>query len=264
MSFSEKPLLGQTVLVTRSETQALPFIQAIETRGGTAVSTPLLTFRMPSKIRGIKRALNQLDEYEWIMFTSQNAVEFFLIILERLRYQVEDIKKHKIAAIGKKTESLLHQYGLPVHFSPTEYVAERFVEEFSVVLQEGERVLFPHGNLARDTIRSGLIEDNKQIDSFVIYETVPDATHKSKIINLLKNDRINIITFSSSSTVHFFFELVGTKLLESSSVQFACIGPITARTLETYGFQAHMIANEYTIDGLVDAIVKKKLEEEIK
>ncbi|WLD92264.1 uroporphyrinogen-III synthase [Alkalihalobacillus sp. AL-G] len=258
---SEKPLTGLRILITRSEAQAIPFIKKIERLGGTAISAPLITFRLPADLSSIEHLMKQLDQYKWIVFTSQNAVRFFLKMAERLQLNEKDLKNHKLAAIGEKTESLLNEHGLDVHFSPTEYVAEQFVEEFGCVLQDDERVLFPHGSLARDTIASGMEGRNKQIDSFVAYETVPDTTRKQKLIKLVKQGEVDIVTFTSSSTVHLFFEHIRDELSVPTRLQFACIGPITAGTLESYGFKANIIASVYTIDGLLDSIVKKVREE---
>lgn len=255
-----KPLTGKRILITRSESQALPVVERIEHLGGTAVCVPLLTFRLPSDRTSFEQAMGKFDSYKWIIFTSQNAVRYFLSMSQ---LDSKNLQNHKIAAIGEKTEKLLDEQGVTVDFTPSEYVAETFVEQFSSVIKDNEKALLPHGNLARDVIPDGLLQHGKRVDSVVVYETLANTGEKQKLTRLIQQNDIDIVTFTSSSTVDFFFTMIGNEVSDLSRIQFACIGPITARTLgEVYGYKNAIVADTYTMEGLLDSIVKKVREEE--
>ncbi len=257
----EKPLSGQKILITRSEEQALPFVRAIEKKGGEALVIPLLSFQSPKDPTKIKQALQKLHTYQWVIFTSQNAVRFFMESLEEMGQPIERLHTCKVAAIGTKTLERLEAYGVNVDFYPSEFVAEQFAKEFIDWIQPGDRILLPHGNLARTTIRDQLLEKGFALDAIIAYETVADTKSKDKLREVMSNGSVDIVTFTSSSTVHFFFELLGESTALGDCLT-ACIGPVTAETLEQYGLTPDIIAEEYTIDGLVHSIESFLLKEE--
>ncbi|MGM7702207.1 uroporphyrinogen-III synthase [Pseudalkalibacillus sp. Hm43] len=257
----EKPLSGQKILITRSEEQALPFVRSIEKKGGEALVIPLLSFQSPNDPKMIKQAVQKLHSYQWVIFTSQNAVRFFMESLEEAGQPIERLHTCKVAAIGKKTLERLEAYGVNVDFYPSEFVAEQFAKEFIEWIQPGEKILLPHGNLARTTIRDELLENGYEVDAVITYETVADTYRKAELREAITNASVDIVTFTSSSTVHFFFELLGDGTALEGCLT-ACIGPITAETLEQYAITPDIIAEEYTIDGLVQSIESFLLKEE--
>lgn len=257
----EKPLSGQKILITRSEEQALPFVHAVERKGGEAIVIPLLSFQIPENTSHLKEASRSLKQYKWIVFTSQNAVAFFIDRMKQERQPLDLLRSCKIAAIGKKTVKLLKELGVEVDFYPTEFVAEQFAKEFIPHTDPGDKILLPHGNLARSTIKDYLTENGRNVDAVITYETVANRSNGDRLHKVIRNGEVDIVTFTSSSTVHFYFELLDNQLSEKNLIT-ACIGPVTAKTLEEYGTTADIVAEEYTIDGLVNSIEAYLLKEE--
>ncbi|MCF6138120.1 uroporphyrinogen-III synthase [Pseudalkalibacillus berkeleyi] len=248
----EKPLSGQKILITRSEEQALPFVREIEKKGGEALVIPLLSFRLPDDTSNVRQAIHQVDDFQWIVFTSQNAVRFFIQLMNEEKLPISRLQACKIAAIGRKTYHLLKDLGVKVDFYPSEFVGEQFVTEFKTQTDRSDRVFIPHGNLSRSTIKDSLREFGLDVHDVILYETYFDPKHQTKLREVM-DQHIDILTFTSPSTVHFFFKIVGEDFSLNDRYT-ACIGPITANALKEYGISANIIAKEYTIDGLVDSI----------
>ncbi|WP_221566300.1 uroporphyrinogen-III synthase [Alkalihalobacillus sp. TS-13] len=248
------PFSGHKILITRSEEQALPLVHSIEQRGGEAVVIPLLSFQSAGDNKALKRAIHEIEHFQWIVFTSQNTVRYFLRQLQEEGYSIELLKSVKIAAIGKKTLELLEKSGMKVDFMPSRFVAEQFTKEFTHQTDNGERILFPHGNLARSTIVDELTESGGlEVEPVITYETVPNDANKEALQQALKDKDVDILTFTSPSTVHFFFQLSGADETLKDRI-CACIGPITAEALEEYGVTADIVAEEYTTEGLIASI----------
>ncbi|WP_170885645.1 uroporphyrinogen-III synthase [Bacillus alkalicellulosilyticus] len=250
------PLLNQRIVVTRAKEQAKSLSKKIEEYGGTAIEVPLLAFQ------ATKQPLfkeNRLHTYDWVLFTSVNAITYFLDLLD----DKSILHTKKIAVVGNKTLDCLQQHGLSASLVPPRFVAESLLEELRLQLSPGEKILFPKGNLARDVISVGLQEDGYLVDDLVVYETVIDWSSKEKLQSLMEKAEYDFITFTSSSTVTHFFTLLEGKLSLSAIQQkkFACIGPITANTLHNYGITTPIIAEPYTTDGLLSTIILSLKEE---
>ncbi|WP_349408047.1 uroporphyrinogen-III synthase [Pseudalkalibacillus sp. SCS-8] len=256
-----KPFSGQTILITRSELQALPFVRVIESKGGEAVVIPLLSFQPPQEPGEIRKALHQMEQYDWVVFTSQNTVRYVLNHMKEENLPLSRLNRCKVGAIGKKTMNLLEDQGVQVDFQPSQFVAEQFVKEFVQQTEKGDRILLPQGNLARSTIEERLSEAGRRVTSIIAYETVANEAEKTRLNTVIQEKMVNIVTFTSSSSVRFFFELLEEEI-PLDGIRTACIGPITANTLEEYGHTADIIAQEYTIDGLVHSIESYLLKEE--
>ncbi len=250
---TESPFSGHKILITRSEEQALPFVHSIEQRGGEAVVVPLLSFKTPSDNTALRRAIHEIEHFQWVVFTSQNTVRFFKSEMEKEGRPFELLDTVKIAAIGKKTVELLEKYGIEVDFVPTKFVAEIFTEEFINHTKIGDRILLPHGNLSRSIIIDNLCEAGRNVEAVITYETVPNHNMRVDLQEMMSRGDVDILTFTSPSTVHFFFQLGEEEVILKDRI-WACIGPITAETLKGYGVTADIVADEYTTEGLVASI----------
>ncbi|WP_408007105.1 uroporphyrinogen-III synthase [Pseudalkalibacillus sp. A8] len=254
------PYSGHKILITRSEEQALPLVHSIEQRGGEAVVIPLLTFQTPDDNTALRRAIHEIEQFQWVVFTSQNTVRFFMNQIEKEGRSFDLLHTLKIAAIGKKTVELLERFGIEVDFVPSKFVAEIFIDEFINHTKNEDRILLPHGNLARSIIIDKLGEAGRNVEAVIAYETVPNFDIREDLQQTLRSNDIDILTFTSSSTVHFFFRLAEEKVILKDWI-WACIGPITAETLKGYGVTADIVADEYTTEGLV-ASIESYLEKE--
>ncbi|MFD3445429.1 uroporphyrinogen-III synthase [Microbacteriaceae bacterium 4G12] len=238
-----------TILITRAKAQAASMARAIRERGGIPLEIPLLHIVPTECTDTLGRSLEQIGDYTWIIFTSKNAVDCFFHYNKSLPASL------KVAAVGTKTKQALEQYGYTVHFVPSEFVAETFVKEFIPLVQEGERIIFPKGNLARDVISSALLERGVFVDEFVVYETKSNENVQGELIAALQGEEVDVITFASPSAVWSFVSLLeGTNWRQwVKKCTIACIGPITEQV--ALQFFSHVLApQEYTIEGLLGCI----------
>ena len=248
------PLLDKTVLVPRGENQAKSFSQLVERYGGIPIEIPLLSFRPIEKNQCLNDALLALNTYDWIIFTSNVTVETFFSFLKK-----EGIGEAfpKIAVIGKKTGEVLTEMGLTPQFVPSAYVAEAFVEEFIPLIDMGARVLVPKGNLAREYIARALTEAGAHVDEVVIYETYMPAESRVKLAGMLADQQLDILTFTSPSTVDHLMAVVKEYGLNEQlrNCIIGCIGPITEKKLRAYGLTVHASPEEYTVKEMINSTI---------
>jgi uroporphyrinogen III methyltransferase/synthase len=257
-----RPLLGKRVLVTRSRKQASILSERLMGLGAEPVEFPVIQIVPPDDYAPLDEAIQRLASYDWVIFTSVNGVKAFIA---RLKAQDKDIRALaglKICAIGPATAGEISQYCLNVDYVPEKYVAEAIVEGIGDV--EGQRLLLPRADIARKMLAVELAEAGAEVDEVVAYRTVLGDSPDEDVKGMLLAGEIDIVTFTSSSTVRNFGIMMGdedlTEILQRAMV--ACIGPITAGTARELGIRVDVVAEEYTIEGLVRAIVDEVVEGE--
>ena len=256
--FEKKPLFGKRILVTRSREQASVLSEALEILGAEPLEFPMISVADPEDYKPLDLAINDLANYKWIIFTSVNGVEHFF---RRLRYNHKDIRDlygAKLCAIGPKTKEALEKYGLIVDCVPNEFRAEEILKVLQGKVAAGDKILLPRADIARKMLPEALTGLGARVDEVTAYRTLPGAGQAELILEMLKNREINVITFTSSSTVRNFVNMLGAGDINSllSGVTVACIGPVTAATAGELGVRVDLVAEEYTIEGLVSAILK--------
>jgi len=248
------PLLDLKVLVPRGKDQAKSFSQLVERYGGIPIEIPLIAFRPIEKNQLLHEALRALDTYDWIIFTSNVTVETFFSFLKE-----EGVSEAfpKIAVIGKKTAEVLMGRGLSPAFVPSAYVAETFVEEFIPLIDKGSRVLVPKGNLAREYIARSLIGAGAVVDEVVIYETYMPDESRLRLANMLADNQLDILTFTSPSTVDHLMDVVKEYRLDEQlkNCIIGCIGPVTEKKLRAYGLMVHASPKEYTVKEMINSTI---------
>ncbi len=256
--FERKPLFGRRVVVTRARTQAGELARELEALGAEVFEFPTIEIRHPTDFAPLDEAIRDLDSFDWIIFTSVNGVEAFV---ERLRHHGLDLRalprRAKVAAIGPATAQRVEEAGLRVDVTPEEYRAEALIEALEGDSLEGKRILIPRAKVAREILPEKLREAGAEVVVPPAYESVPSSEGKARLERLLEDGEIDCVTFTASSTVENFVRAFGeedaTRLLSRTRV--ACIGPITAETARDHGIRVDVEAGEYTILGLVDAVV---------
>jgi uroporphyrinogen III methyltransferase/synthase len=202
-------------------------------------------------------ALGRLDRYDWIVFTSVNGVAFFFDRLFAGGQDVRALHRMGIAAIGPATAARLRSFGLVTDIVPRTYQAESVVEAFAVQDLKDKRVLVPRAQDARPILPVELRKMGAQVDEVPAYQTLKVTDRAPELIEALNQKKIDVVTFTSSSTVRNFLALLphngAVRMLDGVTV--ACIGPITAETAASSGLQISITATEFTIPGLCDAIV---------
>jgi uroporphyrinogen III methyltransferase/synthase len=225
--------------------------------GAECLECPTIEIVPPENLGSLDRAIANLAAYDWLVFTSVNAVSHFF---ERLFAGGRDLRAlHRIhtAAIGPATAGRLFEFGLRSDIVPDSYRAESVVDAFRSQQLSGKRILLPRAKEARPILPAELTKMGAQVDEVPVYETRSVPEHTEMIREQLSQKRIDLITFTSSSTVKNFKALIPAQAFESlvQGVPTASIGPITAETAAGLGFEVTIVADTYTIPGLCDAIL---------
>lgn len=261
------PLFGTRVLVTRTRSQASDLVRKIEDLGGETYEFPVIDIAIPNgkTLEATDIAIDNLEKYDWVFFTSVNGVEYFFNHLERLGRDVRALHKARIAAVGPATKEALRKYGISSEELPSRYQAEGLFEAFGDELKAGQQVLLPRGNLARSWLPEVLTEKGLTVTEAVMYETLPTSEEDEELLRLLHKDGIHIVTFTSSSTVTNLIASLKNMGIDDpvqalKNVKIACIGPVTADTAEKAGLQVDILAIESTIDSLVTGLCAWKIQ----
>jgi len=256
--FERKPLFGRRVVVTRARAQAGELSRKLEALGAEVYEFPTIKIVPPEDFGPLDTAIRDLDSFGWIVFTSVNGVEAFV---ERLKHHSLDLRavprRAKVAAIGPATAQKVEEVGLKVDITPEEYKAEALIDALNNYSLEGKKVLIPRAKVAREVLPEKLRESGAEVVVPPAYESVPSSEGKGQLKKLLQSGEIDCITFTASSTVENFVRAFGKEagwLLSSTRV--ACIGPITAGTCHDRSLSVDVEADEYTIPGLVSAVVE--------
>jgi uroporphyrinogen III methyltransferase/synthase len=253
--FETKPLFGRGVVITRPEEQAAEFARLLSAEGARVILFPTIRIAPPASWEILDRAFESLGSYHWIIFTSANGVRHFFRRLRETGRDVRDLKGIRICTIGPATAAAVEGMGIRVDIVPGEYISEGVVRAFQGVDLEGKRVLLPRAQEARDVIPEGLTKLGASVDVVTVYSTVRSESRNEDLRPLLDAGKVDVITFTSPSTVNNFKEIMGGAALPET-VRIACIGPVTAAAAKKQGFIVHIYQEEFTIPGMVEALMK--------
>lgn len=268
------PLIGKTILVTRSVGQSSQFTRLLQEQGATVLEMPTLEIVPPSSWEWLDRAIASLDQFNWLILTSSNGVDYFFDRLNHYDPEARTLAGVKIAVVGKKTAASLQQRGFQPDFIPPNFVADSLVEHFP----EGDRlsamkILFPRVETGgRDVLVKELTAKGADVVEVPAYESGCAKTVPSDVVMAFQQGKIDVVTFASSKTVKCFYQLMereaegrGQKAkgadqksdaLLSSSICVASIGPQTSATCQELLGRVDVEAEHYTLEGLTQAIVK--------
>ncbi len=251
--FERLPLFGRRIVITRPRGQSAGFAEKLRRLGADPIEAPTIAIDPPSDPRPLDEAIARLEGYDWLIFTSRNGVEKFV---ERLDASDRDWRalSAKICAIGPATESALRALHLKVDVVPDEYVAEGLLAALEPHGLAGKRVLIPRALVARDLLPEKLGERGARVDVVAAYQTVtPPGAEASARELFSSGEAPDWTTFTSSSTAANLAKMVGAEALRSTRA--ASIGPVTSATLREIGIEPAVEAADYTVDGLITAIV---------
>jgi uroporphyrinogen-III synthase len=244
-----KALPGKRILVTRAQKQSAALCDALAAEGALPIPFATIEISPLTNFDRIDIALNDLaaGQYAWVIFTSVNGVN---ACQERMLMSGVDTQifgAARMAAIGPSTAAALRILGARVDFVPQEYVAERILDGLGDVA--GKRILLPRAEIARPALAEALAQAGALVDEVPVYHTLLPPPDPLGLAALRQG--VDVITFTSSSTVRNFVSLAG---IETGAARIACIGPVTAQTAQSLGLPVHIVARDYTIPGLVQAI----------
>ena len=255
---NKNPLAGKKILITRAREQSGDFAALLKKLGAKVVEFPTIEIVPPKTWKELDRAIDKLNSYDWIIFTSANGVNFFF---ERLSEKREDRylpSSLKVCAIGPATAYQLKEKGIKVDYVPKEFVAEAILKGFEGTPIKGKQILLARAKEARNVLPQGLRKMGAKVDVVEVYQTIKPKVGAKRLRQLLTDGGIDVITFTSSSTVNHFTQLLKEEELKKrlKGIAIACIGPITAQTAKKWGMKVHIQPKEYTIPALVWAISK--------
>jgi uroporphyrinogen III methyltransferase/synthase len=244
-------------VVTRPRDQAAELVRALEEHGAEVVSAPAIRIVPLADLSPLRAALGRLADYDWLVFTSQNAVRIVCDRLAEWGLAPQDLARVPVAAIGPATAAALARRGIVPALVPPQFVAEAVVAALAARGElRGRRVLLPRAREARDALPAGLRAHGAAVDVIPVYETLAETGVAQGLAAEILAGRIDAVTFTSSSTVRRFVELVGREAATSGRFAAAVIGPVTAATARELGIAVAVEAGEYTVAGLVDALVR--------
>ncbi len=255
--FETKPLFGWRVLVPRTKQQAGPMVTALAEHGAVAEVVPTISVEPPRTPHQIEKAVKGLvtGRYEWIGFTSVNAVRAVREKFEDFGLDARAFSGLKVAAVGGATAAALRQWGIEPDLLPSgEQSAVGLLEvwpPFDEVLDPINRVFLPRADIATDTLVAGLQKVGWEVDDVTAYRTVRAAPPPAEIREAIKTGQFDAVVFTSSSTVR---NLVGIAGKPHPTTVVACIGPATAKTAEEHGLRVEVLASESTAESLVQAL----------
>lgn len=253
---TQRALEGLRILVTRPRDQAEPLIQALQRHGARPVVFPVIQIKPMTDHSKLDSALTQLDQHDWVVFTSAHGVELTCGRMQALNIPVEFLAARKVACIGPATARALAALGVQADVIPEEHVGEQLAEAMGDVA--GARVLLPRAEGGRRALPEMLAQRGALVNEIPIYRTVAEEPDP-RVVPLIRTG-LDIVTLTSPSIVRHFL----TQMLKLGLDPFqlpgdpamACIGPITSRAATLAGLKPEIVAPTYTVDGLVEAICR--------
>jgi len=258
--FDARPLFGKRVLVTRPREQAAELVARLEALGAEAVEAPMIRIVPPDDYRPLDDACAHVDAFDWIVFSSTNAVDAFFDRLLLSHRDVRALAGVKLCGVGPATGERLAVRGLKVDLTPEEYRAEGMLQAMAQYGGlEGARILLPRADIGREVVGDELRKQGAEVTEVVAYRTVAVEAEREgepDIYRMLLDRRIDVVTFTSPSAVRTFVRLLGAEpaadLLRSTIV--ASIGPVTAEAASQFNIQSSIVPAEFTVPALVNAI----------
>lgn len=254
---AKKLLTGKKILITRARDQSGDFSTQLKKWGAEVIEFPTIEIVPPLRWLKLDCAIDQLKSYHWIIFTSANGVHFFWRRLKekgksRLPFSL------KVCAIGPATAKQLTKKKIAIDYMPNEFIAEAILKGFKRMALGGKRILLARAQKARDVLPRGLRKMGAKVDVVEVYRTIRPKQGAKRLKQILSEGKIDVIGFTSSSTVNHFVEFLKKEDLKKmlKGIAIACIGPVTSKTARGWGMKVRIQPKQYTIPGLTQAIVE--------
>lgn len=252
--FTNRPLFGQTVLVTRPRQQADLLVDYFAELGAKVLVQPAIELTEPRDWTPVDAAIDQLAEFDWLVFSSRNGVEYFLLRLAARGFDARALRNAKLAAIGPATVDALAEHGLFADLSPDEYRAEALADALSPFAAQGSRFLLLRASRGRDVLPEKLAEAGGTVEQVVVYESCDMTSADPEVANLMRAGQIDWTTVTSSAIARSLVRMFGKDLRRTKLV---AISPLTAEVLREQRMPAELVAEVYTSEGLVDVLVER-------
>jgi uroporphyrinogen III methyltransferase/synthase len=255
--YERKPLFGKRILITRGREQSRRMADMIREAGGAPILCPVIEIVPPADFGPLDRAIARISDFDWVIFTSVNGVEGFFSRFFELRGDIREMAGPRLGAIGPVTARALKDRGLKVETPATEFTAEGVLAALPQEEISGRKFLIPRAEEAREILPRGIAAQGGLVEVAPVYRTRPPReANVEEIRKLLRRGEVDAITFTSSSTVTNFLDMLGpadgAELLEG--VVVGSIGPVTSSTARRLGVSVNVEATKYTVEGLISAL----------
>ena len=252
----DKPLNNRKIVITRNREQAVGLITALETLGAECILFPTIRISPVADWTKCDKALQKINDYQWIVFSSANGVRYFL---ERAREIKKENFNNKIAVVGNKTKRELEDLGFKVSLIPDSYSATGLIESFKDENINGARILIPTSEIARDELLVGLQNLGAVVDQIAVYRNDCCLDQSSDLIlNAFEQNTIDAVLFFSSSAVECFVKILGPEVcrkFNNSKAVIAAIGETTAASAQSAGFKVKIIPEKSLQESMLQAVV---------
>jgi len=257
--FEKRPLFGKRIVVTRSREQASELVRQLTELGADVLEIPTIKITPPKNLAPLHEAVEAMGEYDWVVFTSPNGVDALFRAFYEAHKDLREFGPVRIAAVGAATAQKVADYHLDVDFMPKEFTTDALLAAFKGEIDcENVHFLLPRADLADERLARGLEDLGGIVDDLDAYATVPETEDRTGHRARLLAEGADLVTFTSSSTVTNFCNLVDVPALTKQfpKLSFVSIGPVTTKTAKERGLAIAVEATEHTIPGLVQAILK--------
>lgn len=258
--YEKRPLFGKRIMVTRTREQASDLVAGLEEFGANCFEYSTINIKPVDSYEILDSEIERLEEYHWILFTSLNGVKYFFERLHAKGMDARDLKGPDIAAIGKSTADLLLTYGINADLIPNTFTGEGLATSLLDLGVEGRNILIPRALHGREILPETLRGAGAQVTVAPVYRNCPAEGDREVMRSLLNEKGIDMVTFTSSSTVRNFLAMVDAGSQEElkeilTGVKIAAIGPITAKTVTDNGLDVDVQPEEHTIPEMIRAVV---------
>jgi uroporphyrinogen III methyltransferase/synthase len=256
--FETKPLFGKRIMITRASEQAQETRRELERHGAEVIEFPTIRVSALDDYRALDREIDRFGSYDWVVFTSANGVRHCFARLEQRGLDTRVLGGVKVCAVGPGTAAEARRYGLLVDCVPERYLTESIADELVRVDPDITRrkALLLRADIATEALTQRLKKIGADVTEVAVYRVVPEGEVPAHVAEALREGRVDIVLFTSSSTVRNFAHLIGQAgIAVPATVKFASIGPVTTRTAQEQGYTITWEAKEYTIPGVIEAII---------
>jgi uroporphyrinogen III methyltransferase/synthase len=255
--FSQLPLAGQRVLITRPEADAGRTIQILEEQGAEVFSAPSITVGPIADKRILDSVLIELQKFDWLVFTSANGVRYFIERLFQIGKDIRSLGHLKLAAIGPSTAEKLREYGLIADLLPEKYRSEELADALKHEVG-GKKVLLARADRGRTLLKDELEGIASEVVQVPVYCNADAESFPDELLNKIQNGEIDWVTLTSSAIARRFSAIIENKISRDciKQMKFASISPVTSSAAREAGIEITVEASEYTIPGLIQAMIK--------
>ncbi len=253
--FMRQPLFGKSIVSTRDVAGNAEFAQKIINRGGRPVAFPTIAIKPLTEGNAFVRALAQLADYDWVIFTSPNGVQVFFDVMATLGKDARVFASNRLAALGTKTAAALARYGIRADFVPTVFTGRELgIQLIALANLDKKKVVLLRSDLATNDLVEVLQLGGAIVQDVPLYTAVPQTGDVAALRGQIEQGQIHWLTFASPSAARNFFEQIAPEVVNTSGAKVASIGPVTSAQLDKLGVRVDLTAAEHTTDGLLAAI----------